>query len=185
MSKLTRQEDEEASENHPKPRMQAEAVNAEIPNQATRVERWTSSRLRKDLILTTEDKTLHMGKKRNLEGTNLNNENSFSVLADDDIMHLYGNMGITIDESNFAAIDLVKELEIARHSLADKKIAPLETSNFVEPILEVLEEEVSEVESTTILTQRRKGVPRNSLSLSGKKEKEKRQGKSMPAKSQE
>lgn len=34
------------------------------------------------------------------------------------------NMGIEICESSFATIDLIKDLEIARHSLAVKKIAP-------------------------------------------------------------
>lgn len=37
----------------------------------TREGRRTSSRLKNDILLTTEDKNLRMGKKRNLEGTNL------------------------------------------------------------------------------------------------------------------
>lgn len=59
--------------------------NAE-PKQAPRMERRTSTRLKNDLTMTTDDKTLRMGQKRNLEGTNLNHANFFSVLADNDIM---------------------------------------------------------------------------------------------------
>lgn len=148
---------------------------AQIP----RVERRASARLRRDLILSTEDKNMMMSKKRNLEGTNLNNENSFSVLTDNDIMKLSKDMGITIDDSNFAAIDLVKELEIARHSLAEKKIAPIESTSIIESIIEVVEEEIYEVESLIIHSQKRKGKPKNRLSLSGPR-KNKKKGKENP-----
>lgn len=135
--------------------------------QVPRVERRTSSRLRKEMALTTEDKITRMGKKRNLEGTNLNLENSFSVLEDNEIMQLSRNMGIEIDDSNFAAIDFMKELEIARHSLAKKKIAPIEVVIVEDPILEILEEETSDVDTLSHCSPKRKGKPKNRLSLSG------------------
>lgn len=100
--------------------------------------------------------------------------NSFSILADNDIMQLSMNMGITIDETNFNAINLVKELEIARHSLAEKKIAPPEIHDTREQLIEILEEEVSEVESIALQSQKRKGKPRNRLSVSGPRKKKKR-----------
>lgn len=140
------------------------------------MERRTSPRLRKDLVMTTDDKTMMMGQKRNLEGTNLNPENSFSVLADDDIMQLSLNMGIQLNESNFAAIDLVKDLEIARHSLAEKKMAPQETSTEKKPILEVVEEEFSDIEMYEDHLPKRRGRPKNRLSLSGPKKNTKNKG---------
>lgn len=134
-----------------------------------RVERRTSPRLRKDLVMTTDDKTMMMGQKRNLEGTNLNPENSFSVLADDDIMQLSLNMGIQLNESNFAAIDLVKDLEIASHSLAEK-IVPPESNTEKEPILVVVEEEFSDIEMYDDQLPKRRGRPKTgSLFLAQKK----------------
>lgn len=136
----------------------------------------TSTRLQKDIMLTTEEKNLRMGKKRNLEGTNLNTANSFSALSDNVILHISAGMGITLDDSNFTAIDLLKDLEIARHTLIEKQKAP-------EPIIEetsidVEEEEISDPEPTLILTPRKKGKPRNRLSLSGPRKKKK--GKENP-----
>lgn len=85
-------------------------------------DRRTSSRLQKDILLTTEDRILKIGKKRNLEGTNLNTKNSFSVLDNTDTMHISSEMGILIEDSNYAAIDMIKYLEIARYSLAKKRL---------------------------------------------------------------
>lgn len=131
-------------------------------------ERRISARLQKDILLTTEDRNLKMCKKRNLEGTNLNTENSFSVLADVDIANMSYNMGIMIDESNFTAIDLIKDLEVARHSIADKKIAPKQ--NIVEEtIIEEIEEELTDFDMEVIQTPKRKGKPKNRLSMSGPK----------------
>lgn len=134
----------------------------------TRAERRTSAR-KKDITLTTEAKTMMMSKKRNLEGTNLNSENSFSILNNVDIMQLSVNMGVNINDNDFAAIDLIKDLEMARHSLANKK---LETENHVvedEIILEEIEEETSDYNEELIKTPKRKSKPRTRLSLSGPK----------------
>lgn len=105
-----------------------EQNNKDIKKLATstmvqREERRTSARLKKDLLISTNDKIIQMGKKRNLEGTNLNSENSFSVLEENEIALLAKGMGIDIDDSNFLTIDLIKELEIARHAIAEKKLA--------------------------------------------------------------
>lgn len=155
----------------------APELQLEEHNQNLRVERRTSSRLQKEILLTTGDKTLQMGKKRNLEGTNLNSENSFSVLANDDIIHLSKEMGITLNDSNYAAIDLIKDLEVARHSLAEKSVIVSVPSIIGETFLEVVDEELTDFENIVIHSQKRKGKPRNRLSLSGprknKKSKEK------------
>ena len=98
------------------------------------------SRLQKDLLLTTEDKTAITNKKRNLEGTNLNSENSFAVLADSIIIDTSTLMGVHIDHLNFATIDLVKDLEIARHALNNKIITPITEIPIENPLDELLEE---------------------------------------------
>lgn len=62
-------------------------LNPKDHSQFPRVER-TSTRLKKDILLTTEDRNLQMSKKRNLEGTNLNYENPFSILPNNVIINL-------------------------------------------------------------------------------------------------
>lgn len=59
-------------------------------------------------------------RKRNLEGTNLSNANSFAVLENHEIANLANNMGIVINENGFDKIDFMKDLEIARHNLDNK-----------------------------------------------------------------
>lgn len=161
--------------------IEAEQVNTQKQgNQPIpRMERRTSTRLRKELAVTTEEKVTRMGQKRNLEGTNLNPENSFSVLANDDIMQLSLNMGIELNDSNFVAIDFIKDLEIARHALAEKKLAPPENTTEEEPILEVVEEEFSDVEMYAEQPLKRRGRPKKKtlfLSLSGPRKNTKNKG---------
>ena len=133
------------------------------------------SRLQKDLLLTTEDKTAITNKKRNLEGTNLNSENSFAVLADSIIIDTSTLMGVHIDQSDFSSIDLIKDLEIARHALSNKVAnqisAPVEEIPFEELI-----EEVSETDEIVVITPKRKPKPVVRLSLSGHKKKRQEQG---------
>lgn len=56
-------------------------------------------------------------KKRSIGGTNLNDHNYFAALNNDDIGSLVGDMGININHNDFNKIDLMKDLEIARHAL--------------------------------------------------------------------
>lgn len=151
--------------------------NLESCKVAPREDRRTSSRLNKDILLTTEEKNMKMGRKRNLEGTNLNSENSFAVLSDNDIMHLSRDMGVILEDSNFTAIDLIKDLEIARHSLRDKTLLPANNTIAEEVIIEELEEELSDIESErdsmVVLTSKRKTKPKQRLSLSGPRQKKK------------
>ena len=124
------------------------------------------SRLQKDFLLTTKDKTAITSKKRNLEGTNLNSDNSFAILADSIIMDTSTLMGVHIDQSDFSSIDLIKDLEIARHALSNKGAsqtsAPVEETSFEELI-----EEVSEIDEHVVITPKRKSKPVVRLSLSG------------------
>lgn len=136
-------------------------------------ERRISARLQKDIMLTIEDKTKIMSKKRNLEGTNLTSQNSFSILEDCEIIQLSKNMGIDLGDSNFAAIDLIKDLEIARHCLADKTLVSEISILTDEAIIEEVEEELSDYENLIIQTPKRKSKPKNRLSLSGPKKKKK------------
>ena len=126
--------------------------------------------LQKDFLLTTKDKTAITSKKRNLEGTNLNSDNSFVVLADSIIMDTSTLMGVHIDQSDFSSIDLIKDLEIARHALSNKGAsqtsAPVEETSFEELI-----EEVSEIDEHVVITPKRKYKPVVRLSLSGHKKK--------------
>ena len=126
--------------------------------------------LQKDFLLTTKDKTAITSKKRNLEGTNLNSDNSFVVLADSIIMDTSTLMGVHIDQSDFSSIDLIKDLEIARHALSNKGAsqtsAPVEETSFEELI-----EEVSEIDEHVVITPKRKSKPVVRLSLSGHKKK--------------
>lgn len=142
--------------------------------------RRTSARLQKDILLTTDDKTTRMGKKRNLEGTNLTSENSFNVLSDNEIVQMSSGMGVIIDDANFTVIDLMKDLEIARHCLADKKILPPEISHIDDTPLGEIEEELTDYESSHVQTPKRKGKPKNRLSLSGPRAKRKSKEISAP-----
>lgn len=54
---------------------ETEDIQIQEPNQVPRMERRTSTRLRKELTLTTEE--MRMGQKRNLEGTNLDPKKFF------------------------------------------------------------------------------------------------------------
>jgi hypothetical protein len=90
--------------------------------QKPREERSRCARLTGDLGLTTDYKIKEMVRKRNLEGTNLNLSNPFSALSDNDIVAISTGMGIDVGEENFEVIDLMKDLEIARHALESKII---------------------------------------------------------------
>jgi hypothetical protein len=65
-------------------------------------------------------------KKIPFEGTSLNDQNSFVILGNDDIAALANDMGVEICLQHFDTIDLMKDLEVARHALEKQKIsAPL------------------------------------------------------------
>ena len=61
-------------------------------------------------------------RKRNLEGTSIPppDNNSFAALSDSDLMLRAKKMGLNIPDNDFTAINLVRELEVARENLGDK-----------------------------------------------------------------
>jgi hypothetical protein len=59
-------------------------------------------------------------KKRSLAGTNLSSCNSFAVLDDNCIAGIAKGMGVLIPTDTFDTIDILKDIEIARHTV-DKK----------------------------------------------------------------
>lgn len=142
-----------------------------------RMERRTSARLEKDIALTIEEKNQRLAKKRNLEGTNLIPEHSISTMSENDIVHLSKDMGVDlVNDASFIAIDLIKDLEIARHALAEKNLNT-NVSNVEEATtFEEIMEEISETDSLPLQPRNRKGKPRNRLSLSGPRKTKKGRG---------
>ncbi|TVU30204.1 hypothetical protein EJB05_21814, partial [Eragrostis curvula] len=109
--------------------------------------------------------------KRTLEGTNLNDDNSFSVLSNSDISLIANNMGITVNPVDFETVDIMKDLEIARHTILNKKednakidkvdddvvIQEMQSSHSSMPLLLEWEKEDSEEEQFTLVKSRKKG----------------------------
>jgi len=66
------------------------------------------------------DRAEALMKKKNLEGNPLTSKNSFAVLNNSDLMSKASKFGIDTNNLDFAKIDLMKDLERARTSLATK-----------------------------------------------------------------
>jgi hypothetical protein len=73
-----------------------------------------------------------LAKKRSLEGTSLSDQNSFAALSNDNIANIAREMRIIVQPSDFDKVDLLKDLEIARHALKNLKM--LIDENLDEPI---------------------------------------------------
>jgi hypothetical protein len=69
------------------------------------------------------------GKKRSISGTNLNAQNSFAVLSFDNISCLASDMGVDISSMGFDTVDIMKDLELARHALDKSKKSPMSNPN--------------------------------------------------------
>lgn len=67
-------------------------------------------------------KAEELTKKRNLDGTNLSSNNAFSVLNNDNLLNKTCNMRVKINMDNLEVINVMKDLEIARHTMENKKI---------------------------------------------------------------
>ena len=68
-----------------------------------------------------EERHLAQQPSRDLSGTNLTLYNSFAALDDDVIMHRALEMGVDASSISLDHINSLKKLEIARHSLQDRK----------------------------------------------------------------
>lgn len=79
-------------------------------------ERRRSERLKKDISLTTMEKNEIMAKKRSLEGNN-NKTLTISETEITTLENLAKDMGVITANNDFAALNLVKDLEVARHNL--------------------------------------------------------------------
>ena len=112
--------------------------------------------------------------KRNLEGTNLNSENSFSALDNEEIISKSDLMGVHISDVNYSDIDLIKDLEVARHSLEEKKKESYTHSCDEEIKIEEIDEERSDLEEVLVITPKRNPKPIKRLSLSGQRRKKTR-----------
>jgi hypothetical protein len=106
-------------------------------------------------------------KKRNLEGTNLSDQNSFAVLGNDDIMNLAIGMGVVISPDQFDKVDILKDIELARHALQNVKNVkipdiemepeqPTMVNSSDVPLLEWLEDDSGHEQFTLVQTRRKK-----------------------------
>lgn len=93
-----------------------------------------SERLQDMLVQGDKDKGQPPTKKRSLEGTNLNNHNSFAILNNPDIAQIALDMGVNISVDEFDCVDLMKDLEIARHALDNKSSCQSNTDNVVSDV---------------------------------------------------
>jgi hypothetical protein len=77
-------------------------------------------------------------RKRKLEGTSLSNQNSFAALNNMEIVEMVSGMGIIVAYDQFDSIELMKDLEVARHALKVTKIheLPVEMKNYEEVSIE-------------------------------------------------
>jgi tetraacyldisaccharide-1-P 4'-kinase len=111
------------------------------------------------------EKVGKVAQKKNLEG-NSQNPNSFSVLSVDEVIHISSEMGVVIEDDDFATYNLLKDLEIARNDLyqkqSEQKLGPQTESVEVIPEgnniheLEWLHEESSESEDFILVESRKK-----------------------------
>jgi hypothetical protein len=78
------------------------------------------------------EKVVQTTKEKNLEGNDIVNVNSFSVLQDEVILDKALEIGIDVTSIPLTTIHLLKDLESARDNLANKKLVKNVVSNVVE-----------------------------------------------------
>jgi hypothetical protein len=126
--------------------------------------------------MTTDEKNAQMAKKRNLEGNNNTSKNSSSALDVDDIVNISSKMGIVLGKDNFAAIDLVKDMEMDRNDLAMKQNKANTQDNLLQNNEESddkinCDDESTDYDDFTMITPKRSGKKtniRSLMSLNGK-----------------
>jgi hypothetical protein len=125
-----------------------------------------SEHVQDQLMKKYQVQAMERGKKRTLEGKNVPNKNSFSVLSSDIISQLAANMGVSVSEANFDTIDIMKDLECARQALDKVKFKKCpEPCDEIIPTDSIVNEEVpllewvdndSEAEQFTLVQSRKK-----------------------------
>lgn len=88
-----------------------------------------SERLKRDGGIRIEENNRRMAVKRNLESNPHVNVNNFSCLSPANIMLLSRKMGINMDDQHFDSTNLMKEMEMARNNLNQKRDHIKEKSN--------------------------------------------------------
>jgi hypothetical protein len=124
-----------------------------------------SARLEQQWLGKIQEKQKSADRKRTLEGTNLSSKNSFVVLDNELIASIALDMGISIPDDQFDSIDMMKDIELARHAIdvAKKKVCSVDEEVEEEccnetigvPLLEWIEEDF-ESESFTLVQSRKK-----------------------------
>lgn len=84
-------------------------------------EKRRSERLKREIHLTAQDKLEDMSKKRCLDG-NTNQPTIINEVSDDQLHCLAKDMGVIIADDNFTTINLIKDIEAARHCLYAKQL---------------------------------------------------------------
>jgi hypothetical protein len=79
-----------------------------------------SARLKKEIIMTTQEKNDIMAKKRNLEG-NTSSKFTISELSHNSMHDMSKKMGVIVDNSTSNSFDLLKEIENARLNLFNEQ----------------------------------------------------------------
>jgi hypothetical protein len=117
--------------------------------------------------------TQEESKKRSLEGTNLSNQNSFAILDNAEICSTVEGMGVSVTSEHFESVNIMKDLELARHALdkVKKKVIPDPNIEMEKeeneigrmfPLLEGMEED-SKTESFILVESKKKRKQRKKM----------------------
>lgn len=79
-----------------------------------------SERIQEQVVFKIQEMQLAINRKRTLEGTNLDSNNSFAALDNSDIIEIAADMDIMISDNDYAKVDIMKNMEIARYTLKMK-----------------------------------------------------------------
>lgn len=124
-----------------------------------------SDRLKKDIVVTTQEKTEMMTRKRNLEGTT-SSSTMFSDLPVETLKNLSNDIGIAAHQISFGTFDILRDLENARRNLQSKKHEAMVTDfnedkavedDINERLIEWLKDDLSETESDILAQSKNQG----------------------------
>jgi hypothetical protein len=77
------------------------------------------------MVKKIQDQQMPTSKKRTLEGNSFPDQNSFAVLGLDNIVAIVGGMGVVIPPEKFYKVDLLRDIEIAKHALSTEQNLPI------------------------------------------------------------
>jgi hypothetical protein len=88
-------------------------------------------RVQEQILKKFSSANIEDSRKRKLEGTSLSDQNSFAALNNMEIVEMVSGMGINIAFEQFDSLELMKDLEVARHAIKVTKIheLPIEMKN--------------------------------------------------------